>query len=52
MSQLECDTYAYKVDKIIDKFNIWKTDTTMRIGENEDWFNSHFQDAQDDVIEI
>jgi hypothetical protein len=43
---------AYKVDKIIDKFNIWKTDTTMRIGENEDLFNSHFQDAQDDLIEI
>lgn len=46
---------AYKVNKIIDKFNIWKTDTTMRIGENEDNFQPEFQDAEDeddDVIEI
>lgn len=44
---------AYKVNKIIDKFNIWKTDTTMRIGENEDNFQPEFQDAKDDdVIEI
>jgi hypothetical protein len=47
---------AYKVDKIIGKFNLWKTDTTMRIGENEDVYQSQFKDAypqdDDDVIEI
>lgn len=36
---------AYKVDKIIDKFNIWKTDTTMRLGKQQD-FQPEFQDAQ------
>lgn len=48
---------AYKVNKIIDKFNVWKTDTTMRIGENEDAFEPQFQDAEhsdedDEIIEI
>jgi hypothetical protein len=38
---------AYKVDKIIGKFNLWKTDTTMRIGENEDIYQSAFKDAQE-----
>jgi hypothetical protein len=52
---------AYKVDKIIGKFNLWKTDTTMRIGENEDAYQSQFKDAyiqddddapDDEIIEI
>jgi hypothetical protein len=36
---------SYKVDKIIDKFNIWRTDTTMRLGAEQVYW-SHFQDAQ------
>lgn len=37
---------AYKVDKIVDKFNIWRTDTTMRAGAQEtNW--PHFHDAQE-----
>jgi hypothetical protein len=35
---------AYKIDKIISKFNIWKTDTTMRLGKQE-YYQSEFQDA-------
>jgi hypothetical protein len=50
---------AYKVDKIIDKFNIWKTDTTMRLGKQQD-YQPQFEDAypqdddshDEDVIEI
>lgn len=50
---------AYKVDKIIDKFNIWKTDTTMRAGAQEqnqaqfkDAYAQDDDDDDDDVIEI
>ena len=35
---------AYKIDKIISKFNIWKTDTTMRLGKQE-YYQPEFQDA-------
>jgi hypothetical protein len=37
---------SYKVDKIINKFNIWRTDTTMRLGAEQVYW-SHFQDAQE-----
>ena len=37
---------SYKVDKIIGKFNIWKTDTTMRLGKQQD-YQPQFQDAQE-----
>ena len=37
---------AYKVDKIIGKFNLWKTDTTMRLGKQQD-YQPQFQDAQE-----